>query len=208
MRVIMSKTSDADAREQRRLQVSALLVGGASQREIAEELKVALGTVNADVKALRKEWARQQGQNMTDYIHLDLTRLDVAISSIWNAVLTGNLEAIETLVGIIQTRAKIVGYHGVLRELYDEERGKQQTPGVTVNMFGSGGGGNGPLPDMDVKLIQSIAELPPDGLALFVQNMMLAAAPQKPPVIVDGSYSNEGVDGNEGDTLNTTDLNA
>ncbi|MDV7401087.1 hypothetical protein RZS08_57245, partial [Arthrospira platensis SPKY1] len=99
-------------------------------------MKVALGTVNADVKALRKEWARQQGANMTDYIHVDLARLDVAISSIWNAVLTGNLDAIETLVGIVQTRAKIVGYPGVLREMYDEQQGKTPQPGVTVNMFG------------------------------------------------------------------------
>ena len=183
----MKKTADADAREQRRLQVSALLIAGASQREIAEELKVALGTVNADVKALRKEWARQQGANMTDYIHVDLARLDVAISSIWNAVLTGNLDAIETLIGIVQTRAKIVGYPGFLREMYDEQQGKTPQPGVTVNMFG--GKNNVQLPDMDVNLIQSIAELPPEGLALFVENMMLAAG-QRPPVIVEGhSYS-------------------
>ncbi len=182
----MSKTSDADAREQRRLQVSALLVAGASQREIAEELKVSVGTINADVRTLRKEWARQQSRNMTDLVNIDLVRLDVAISSVWNAVLAGNLDAIETLIGIIQTRAKIIGYPGVMRELYDEERGKQAQPGVTVNMFS---GGSGKLPDTDVGLLQSLSELPPDGLQLFVQNMMLAT--QKQLVIVDGSYSND-----------------
>lgn len=185
----MSKQSDADAREERRLQVSALLVAGASQREIAEELKVAVGTVNSDVKALRKEWARSQSRNMTDLANLDLARLDVAISSIWNAVLTGNLDAIETLINIIHTRAKIIGYPGVMRELYDEERGKQSAPGLTVNMFG-GTNANGKLPDTDVKLLQSLSELPQDGLQLFVQNMMLATQRQE-PVIVEGSYSND-----------------
>lgn len=185
----MSRTSDADAREQRRLQVSALLVAGASQREIAEELSVSVGTVNSDVKALRREWARQQSKNMTDHINIDLVRLDVAISSIWNAVLTGNLDAVETLMGLIQTRAKIIGYVGVPRELYDEERGKQQAPGVTVNMFSGAGGGQGQLQGADVKLLQSLTELPPEGLALFVQNMMLATQKTAPTVVIEGSHS-------------------
>lgn len=185
----MSKTSDADAREQRRLQVSALLVAGASQREIAEELGVSVGTINTDVKALRREWGRQQGTNMADYVHLDLVRLDVAISSIWNAVLAGSLDAIETLIGLIQTRAKIIGYPGVLRELYDEERGKQPLPGVTVNMFG-GGANSAKLPEMDVKLIQSLSELPPEGLQVYLQNMLVATQRQA-PVIIDASYSNQ-----------------
>lgn len=181
-----AKKADADAREIRRAEVSALLVAGASQREIAEELKVAVGTINADVKALRKELARQQGQNMLDYVHIDLARLDVAISSIWNAVLAGNLDAIETLMGIIQTRAKIVGYPGLLRVLDDEARGRKASePGVTVNLFGAGSSGGG---GVDMKLLQSLGELPADGLALFIQNMMLSA-PQT--VIVDGSYSND-----------------
>ncbi|MGL4556448.1 MAG: helix-turn-helix domain-containing protein, partial [Afipia sp.] len=185
----MSTTSDADAREQRRLQVSALLVAGASQREIAEELGVSVGTINTDVKALRREWGRQQGKNMADYVHLDLVRLDVAISSIWNAVLAGSLDAIETLIGLIQTRAKIIGYPGVLRELYDEERGKQPLPGVTVNMFG-GGANSTKLPEMDVKLIQSLSELPPEGLQVYLQNMLVATQRQA-PVIIDASYSNQ-----------------
>lgn len=184
----MSKAGDADAREQRRLQVSALLVAGASQREIAEELKVSVGTINADVKFLRREWSRQQSKNMTDHVNIDLARLDVAISSIWNSVLTGNLDAIETLIGIVQTRAKIIGYPGVMRELYDEERGKQQAPGVTVNMFGGSGGEK--LPDANVQLLQSLTDLPPDGLQLFVQNMLLATQ-KSAPVIIDGSYSND-----------------
>lgn len=187
----MSKTGDADAREERRLQVSALLVAGASQREIAEELKVSLGTINADIKVLRREWSRQQSKNMGDHVNIDLARLDVAVSSIWNSVLTGNLDAIETLITIIQTRARIVGYPGIMRELYDEERGKQQQPGVTVNLFGDAVGGN-KLPAADAQLLQSLTDLPADGLQLFVQNMMAATA--KAPVIIDASYSNDGDD--------------
>lgn len=186
--IVMSKTGDADAREQRRLEVSALLVAGASQREIAEELKVSVGTINSDIKYLRRAWAREQSKNIEDYVNIDLARLDVAISSIWNAVLTGNLDAVESLITIIQTRAKIIGYLGVMRELYDEERGKQSAPGVTVNMFGGGGGEK--LPDANVQLLQSLTDLPPDGLQLFVQNMMLATQ-KTAPVIVDGSYSND-----------------
>lgn len=187
----MSKASDAAMREERRLQVSELLKAGATQREMAEELGFSLGTINSDVRAIRKEWRKYTLANVEDAIAQDLMRLETAVSSIWNSVLTGNLDAIQTLLGIIAARAKIYGYAGIPRDQFDEARGKQATPGMTVNMYGDS---QVKLPPFDVKLIQSIAELPTDGLDLFIKNMLLAGDGEQQSVI-EGVFSHSNEDG-------------
>ena len=182
----MSKTGDTAAREERRMQVSELLKAGATQREMAEELGVSVGTINGDVRFIRKEWRKHTLSNMEDAIALDLARLETAVSAIWNAVLTGNLDAVEALLSIIAARAKIFGYAGIPREQYDDERGKLPTPGMTVNMYTAGVSNKSPA--FDVDLLQAITELPPEGLDVFIQNMLLAGATPA-PVVIDGEYS-------------------
>lgn len=186
----MSIKSAAFERDARRRRVAELYLAGITQREIAKELDVSVGTINADIKAIQKQWRSEASAKVDSLMLQDLKRIDTAISSIWVGVLNGNLDAIEMLGKLITTRAKIVGYEGLLREEYDEANGRLPANSQTVNIYNS----NSPVQtpsgeDVDMKMIQAISELPADGLSLFVQNMMLATGANDdppPPHIIDG----------------------
>jgi DNA-binding transcriptional MocR family regulator len=96
--------------------VAVLVMGGASQREIAEKLGVSLGTVNSDIKTLRKQWAESQ-KDVAYQFSLDLRRLDDLLGSIWAAASRGHIPAVDVSLKILDRRARMLGYDALDSEL-------------------------------------------------------------------------------------------
>jgi len=104
-----SRKNKKDLLEKRRSDVALLYKAGYSQRRIANELKIALGTVNKDITLFRKLWRENQVE-VEDVFYLDVQRLDDALSAIASMVLKGNLKAIDRWIRIMERRAKMFGY--------------------------------------------------------------------------------------------------
>jgi len=81
-----------------------------TQREMAGAMKVAVSTVNADLKVLRAQWTRTQIGGMDNVMVEDLHRISSAMQAIWAEVAGGNLFAIDRLVKLIELRARLLGY--------------------------------------------------------------------------------------------------
>lgn len=181
-----SLSSEQSVIDRRRMEVADLMLGGASQREIAEQLGVSAATINGDIRAIRSEWVKSTKIKLDVLIAQDLRRLDMALSAIMTPVLAGNLEAIETFLKIIQSRATIIGYPGLWRVEHDEAQGR-------TNGRSSAPAGAGAAPPLsadtglDMRILQGISQLSAEGRAVFIQNMMLAAglSVPTPPVIIE-----------------------
>lgn len=102
-------TVQDDLIDARRAQVALLRQSGFTYREIASELKVAVGTVSGDMKEIRAEWAKQY-TGLFDEFLLDLSRIDLAIQAITGDVMRGDLAAIDRFLGLLARRAKMFGY--------------------------------------------------------------------------------------------------
>ncbi len=99
-----------DAIQKRRAQVADLRMGGGKQSEIAAILKVSIGTVNGDLKALRAEWRKTSLEDTEAIIALDLERTERMISSLWVQALAGNVSAIREVRELIRLRANVLGW--------------------------------------------------------------------------------------------------
>jgi len=106
----MSWRAHKDAMEKRRIEVAKLVDGSATQREIADKLGISVGTVNNDIRALRKLWREQQVENVNGIMAEDLHRVSAAMKAIWPMVEAGSLKAIDRLIRLIAQRAAILGY--------------------------------------------------------------------------------------------------
>ena len=106
----MSRTSQRDNAEQRRSRLATLVDAQMTQREMAAAIKVALSTVNADLKVLRAQWTKTQIGGMDNVMVEDLHRIASAMQAIWAEVAGGNLFAIDRLVKLIELRARLLGY--------------------------------------------------------------------------------------------------
>jgi hypothetical protein len=67
----------------RRTKVAQLAVEGWSQPAIAKELKIALGTVNGDLKAIRQEWRDQYAAKADELVDKELAKLDHIECEAW-----------------------------------------------------------------------------------------------------------------------------
>jgi hypothetical protein len=100
----------AVARLHRRERVIANLLAGLDYREIAEHLKISLGTVANDVSALLKEWQAANVKTFDDWQRLQLKRTDRMINAIWKKVEDGDLLAIDRALAIMEKQMKLLGY--------------------------------------------------------------------------------------------------
>lgn len=95
----------------RRTAVAMLVASGASQREIARQLGVSVGTINKDMKALRAEWAAQRGDAMT-FFDETLARLRMMLGAVWSSVMLGDLDSITSALKIIDMMMRLYGFSG------------------------------------------------------------------------------------------------
>jgi len=107
----MSRTAKKDSIERRRAEVSALLDGSYSQRDIAQALKISTSTVSKDIKELRKLWRNEQLENVEDIMVADLHRISSMVSALWAEAMTGRVDAIDRVAKLIELRARILGYN-------------------------------------------------------------------------------------------------
>lgn len=91
----------------------------------AEVLRLRRGGLTFDLIAERLGYAHASGahkayvnackriiqSDLAEYRSTELDRLDMAQASIWNAVLRGDIQAINALIKIISERAKILGLY-------------------------------------------------------------------------------------------------
>jgi hypothetical protein len=98
------------AAELRRATVGQFLKAGMTQREIARQLGVSLGTVNRDIQILRERWRQEQFDDVEQAMLIDLARIDDAIRAITQDVRSGALAAIDRLIRLIELRAQLLGY--------------------------------------------------------------------------------------------------
>lgn len=93
----------------RRVQVSAMTLGRRSQREIARRLNVSVGTVNADLKAVRAEWAERRLAAYEQWVEEELAVLDALQRSLLPLALQGNHAAADRVLSVMDRRARLIG---------------------------------------------------------------------------------------------------
>lgn len=95
--------------ENRRVQVSRLVLAGYAYRQVAEELNCSLGTVASDMKVIMARWKEEQVQSHDDFRELELKRLDRAMRALMPAVDAGDDKAINTLIRLSKRRSELKG---------------------------------------------------------------------------------------------------
>jgi hypothetical protein len=107
---VRHKTKYKDLNEaERQLQALDLRRRGYSYRKIAAELECGLTTAFRDcTRHLEdvREKCREKAEQIND---LDLERLDEALMAIWDKVEQGDCKSIETMLKIMERRAKMLG---------------------------------------------------------------------------------------------------
>lgn len=93
-----------DSRDVFRKKIVANLLAGLSVEEIAEATNESVEAVMTEVADIFRAW--QIGQDTASQV--DLARLNRAINAIWGDVQAGNLNAVDTLVRIINQRQRLV----------------------------------------------------------------------------------------------------
>ena len=102
-------TADRDRVAERRTQVAALLLASRTQREIADTLEVSVGTVNADVQAIRAEWAERRATSYDEWVAEQLAVLDRLQRSMLPVAVTGNSGAVDRVLAIMDRRTRLLG---------------------------------------------------------------------------------------------------
>jgi hypothetical protein len=106
-----------------RRDILALRAGGASIERIAEHLGKRPSTVGGTLKRIFEKWEEQSEQLANEAMHLELHRIDVALSAVWPKVVNTprrqgepapykwneQREAIELMLKLQQRRAKYLG---------------------------------------------------------------------------------------------------
>lgn len=105
----MSRKNKEAEREERRKKIAANLLAGLDYRTMANALGVSIGTIAADVKILMGRWQKEQVGVMDQIVQLEVTRLDRALNAIWNKILDGDQGAINSMLRIMERRAKLLG---------------------------------------------------------------------------------------------------
>ena len=85
----------------RRKVVAANLLAGLTQKDIAAALNVSKATVSGDVKAVVEEWRQQYTESMASYVHLQMKRLDVLLTAVWEDARGGRDNSLDRALHII-----------------------------------------------------------------------------------------------------------
>jgi len=98
----------------RRAKVAANIVAGVDYRTMSAALvqegySASLGTIASDAKWLLADWQKRSVEEMDNFVRVELRRLDIALNSIWDKVTDGNDRSIETMLKLMERRAKYLG---------------------------------------------------------------------------------------------------
>ena len=93
----------------RRVTVAANLLGGATIREIASTLDVSVGTVAGDKKAILDDWRKHYEEDIDEWVHIQLRRLDMMLNGIWDKVRSGSLPELDRALRIMERQDQLLG---------------------------------------------------------------------------------------------------
>jgi transcriptional regulator with XRE-family HTH domain len=93
----------------RRQQVATLRLAHLSQAEIARKLGVSVGTVNADLQAIRQEWAERRRSSFEEWLDEELAKLDRLERALLPLALQGQATAADRVLSVMDRRAKLLG---------------------------------------------------------------------------------------------------
>lgn len=100
------KAAEIEARRQR---VATMRLAHLSQREIAEQLGVSLGTVNQDLRAIRDEWLERRVSAYDEWVAEELAKLDRIEKIFFPKILAGDLGATDRVFSAMDRRARLLG---------------------------------------------------------------------------------------------------
>jgi len=103
------KQSKRDEIASRRTQVAAMRLAQLSQQEIADRLDVSVGTVNSDLQAIRAEWTERRLQSYENWLMEELATLDKLQRAFLPLALSGQTNAADRVLAVMDRRAKLVG---------------------------------------------------------------------------------------------------
>lgn len=98
--------------EGRRKTVASLMRSGVKQQDMAQMLKVSIGTVNRDVQAIIKEWQSERLYDTDAAMRLDLERIEALIRTNWTKAISGSFGHQDRVMRCIDLRSAIFGYAG------------------------------------------------------------------------------------------------
>ena len=102
-------TSKQDEITARRNQVATLRLAHLTQAEIAARVGVSVGTVNADLKAIREAWQERARTSIDEWVGEELAKLDRLERSLMPLALQGQATAAERVLSVMDRRAKLLG---------------------------------------------------------------------------------------------------
>jgi NADH/NAD ratio-sensing transcriptional regulator Rex len=97
-------------RDERRAQVSKMLLDRVSLKDIAEKLGVSMATIAKDRDYLLDQWRQTQAENADAHFTMDLMSLNEAQVAIMDDVRAGHLAHIDRMLKICERRANMLGY--------------------------------------------------------------------------------------------------
>ena len=102
-------TSKQDEITARRNQVATLRLAHLTQAEIAARVGVSVGTVNADLKAIRDAWQERARTSIDEWVGEELAKLDRLERSLMPLALQGQATAADRVLSVMDRRAKLLG---------------------------------------------------------------------------------------------------
>ena len=117
----MSRTSTAREREVRRHDVLQLVIGGATEHQVAAKLNISQAQVNADVRKRLGELAKFDLEAANEHRAMQELRYNRLLLTVWNTATGGDLEAIDRAVKIL---TRIDAIWGLVQEkpVYEDNR--------------------------------------------------------------------------------------
>ena len=82
---------------------------GKSFRQIAMNHDVSSSTVSSDIKAFVRELKEEGLRHVEEYRIVHQERIAVAVSAIWDRVLEGKMDAINTLIRLLERESRLLG---------------------------------------------------------------------------------------------------
>jgi len=129
MSISNQPTGTRERNASRRIQVLELRKAGASMRQIAKTLHVAVSTAHRDLWQALDELAKEQRDKAEPLRQLELERLDRYVLALDGAISQGDPRAIAAAVRIMERRARLFGLDAVTKH---EVTGRDGEPLLTL----------------------------------------------------------------------------
>jgi len=127
-----SKTSkERMTAAERRPKVVSMRKAGYGQREIADQLGIAVSTVCKDLQFALEEYGAATAREVSEMRALDNARIEEMIKAIWLKAKSGQVTAIDRVVKLLERRAKLNGLDGVVKVAPTDPTGENPYRGYT-----------------------------------------------------------------------------